>query len=224
LCSCSVLAYCEYLFPVRILGADHASVTLVSILRLHTLVALLDASDFTYAVVSPGIWSVVEVNVGIICACMPGVFALLKVLFPNLIGSTDRNRSYYYNNNASRRGDTYPQFSSREHFKKSGAHEDFIEINDIEKPPSDDSIEPHGTAQPIKSNTKSGLSTGSNKFGRIETINSVAFEPAPIYTGEGINVSHETKVESDDISQQNVARVEGTKKTQEPRIYRGGWE
>ena len=37
------------------------------------------------------LWSVIEVNVGIICACLPSIRLGLVHLFPTLLGSTNRS-------------------------------------------------------------------------------------------------------------------------------------
>jgi len=209
------------------------SVTLVSVLRLRTLVALLNTDDFTYAVELPGIWSIIEVDVGILCACMPGIRALLSALFPKLVGSTrDKKQSYYYGNDISGKGASFPQFSSREEFRKSVVKDDFIEIRDIEKnsgnrTPSDGNVEPQGTVCHIKAGSKGSRSNSMNKFARGETMNAVALERDPVYMGEGITVSHETRVQSDTISPRNFSRVtpsEGAEDGREPRIYRANWD
>jgi len=205
----------------------------VSVLRLRTLVALLNTDDFTYAVESPGIWSIIEVDVGILCACMPGIRALLSAIFPSLVGSTrDKKKSYYYGNDISGKVASFPQFSSREEFRKSGVKDEFIEIGDIEKnnddrTPSDGDIEPRGTVCHIKAGGKGSRSNSMNKFARGETPNAVTFERDPVYMGEGITVSRETRVQSDTILPRNFSRVasmEGAEDNREPRIYRANWD
>lgn len=37
---------------------------------------------------SLGLWSIIELDVGIICACMPGVATLLRRMMPNIFAST----------------------------------------------------------------------------------------------------------------------------------------
>jgi hypothetical protein len=46
------------------------------------------------------LWSVIEINVGIICACMPSLRLLLVHLFPKQLGSTQQK--YYGNQSGSR--------------------------------------------------------------------------------------------------------------------------
>jgi hypothetical protein len=51
------------------------------------------------------IWSTVEINVGMICACMPSLRLLLVRLFPKMLGSTQQ-QSHTGNNYYSTRGHT----------------------------------------------------------------------------------------------------------------------
>lgn len=41
-------------------------------------------------------WSTIEINVGIICACMPSVRVLLVRLAPKLFGSNNASKNKYY--------------------------------------------------------------------------------------------------------------------------------
>ncbi|RAO64886.1 uncharacterized protein BHQ10_000898 [Talaromyces amestolkiae] len=63
-------------------------VTLVSILRLHSLVEFANTTNLTWDYVQLGYWSTIEVDVGIICACLPAVRKLLRGVFPNVFAST----------------------------------------------------------------------------------------------------------------------------------------
>lgn len=50
-----------------------------------------------------GLWSTIEINVGIICACMPNLRLFVGRLFPNVLG-TSHNESMYYTRDAERSG------------------------------------------------------------------------------------------------------------------------
>lgn len=81
-------------------------VTVVSILRLQSLVQFRsDTINPTWDYVNVAIWSDVEVNVGIICVCMPSLRLLLTRLFPKVFGGSS-NASYvnYSHNSRSRTG------------------------------------------------------------------------------------------------------------------------
>lgn len=42
-----------------------------------------------------GVWSTVEVPVGVVCACMPAIRSLCATVFPSAFGTTQRKRSDY---------------------------------------------------------------------------------------------------------------------------------
>lgn len=66
-----------------------SSITVVSILRLRSLVKFgTDAMNPTWEFFGVGLWSTIEINVGIICTCMPTVRLLLVRLFPRWLGTT----------------------------------------------------------------------------------------------------------------------------------------
>ncbi|KAL3961040.1 hypothetical protein ACCO45_006157 [Purpureocillium lilacinum] len=74
-------------------------VTIVSILRLRSLVKFgSDSTNPTWDFFDVGIWSTVEINVGIMCACMPSLRLLLVRLFPKLLGTTQRYYARYSSN------------------------------------------------------------------------------------------------------------------------------
>ena len=66
--------------------------TVVSIIRLQSLVQFANSKNPTWDNLPVTIWSTVEINVGIICACMPSLRVLLVRIFPKILGTT-RNTS-----------------------------------------------------------------------------------------------------------------------------------
>ncbi|KAH7410677.1 CFEM domain-containing protein [Cadophora sp. MPI-SDFR-AT-0126] len=78
-------------------------ITVVSILRLQSLLHFAKSFNVTWDNLPVTIWSLVEINVGIICACMPSLRVLLVRLFPKVMGST-RNKSAGYHAEGSRSG------------------------------------------------------------------------------------------------------------------------
>lgn len=66
------------------------SVTVVSIVRLQSLVSFANSSNPSWDNLMVSQWSTIEVNVGIICACMPTLRLILLRIFPAL-SSTTRN-------------------------------------------------------------------------------------------------------------------------------------
>ncbi|KAI0889296.1 uncharacterized protein GGS22DRAFT_69641 [Annulohypoxylon maeteangense] len=63
-------------------------ITVVSIIRLYTLIHFGDTQNLTQDYVETGYWSTIEVPVGIICACMPAVRSLFSRALPKIFGTT----------------------------------------------------------------------------------------------------------------------------------------
>jgi len=63
-------------------------VSLVAIIRLQYILQFAQSSNITMDFVDIGIWSTIEVNVGIICACMPAMRVLLSRIMPKAFGSS----------------------------------------------------------------------------------------------------------------------------------------
>jgi hypothetical protein len=76
-------------------------VTFCSVARLHTIAEFGNTTNPTYDYQFLAIWSLVEIDMGVICACMPGMAGLLKRIWPRILGSTARS------------GHSYPQDSSK---------------------------------------------------------------------------------------------------------------
>ncbi|PGH09595.1 hypothetical protein AJ79_05651 [Helicocarpus griseus UAMH5409] len=68
-------------------------VTIVSILRLHTLLKFASTHNLTWDYVEMGYWSTIEIHVGIICACMPAMRSLFRKMFPVLFSYTEHPKS-----------------------------------------------------------------------------------------------------------------------------------
>lgn len=67
-------------------------VTICSIIRLQTIMEFGNSADPTYDYSALAVWSLVEIDVGVMCASLPGVAALLRRVFPRLFttkGSSD---------------------------------------------------------------------------------------------------------------------------------------
>ncbi|KAK2000998.1 CFEM domain-containing protein [Colletotrichum falcatum] len=73
-------------------------VTIVSIVRLDSLATYATTDNVTQDYVEVGYWSTIEVPVGIICACMPAIYALFSVMFPKVFGTTQRGAKSNYAN------------------------------------------------------------------------------------------------------------------------------
>lgn len=71
-------------------------ITVVSIIRLYSLIHFGDTQNLTQDYVETGYWSTIEVPVGIICACMPAVRSLFSRALPKIFGTT-RNMGSTFN-------------------------------------------------------------------------------------------------------------------------------
>ena len=72
------------------------SVTVVSMIRLQSLVHIGNAHNPTWDFFDISVWSTIEVAVGIMCLCLPTLRLVLVRLFPILGASTNRSRSDQY--------------------------------------------------------------------------------------------------------------------------------
>ncbi|KAK0621961.1 hypothetical protein B0T17DRAFT_642347 [Bombardia bombarda] len=95
-------------------------ITVVSIIRLNTLFGFSLSSNPTLDSFNVGVWSTIEISVGIICTCMPTLRKIIIWLFPSIFGGSrsapaSRKSPYYNssgntgnsNNDGSRNRDPY---------------------------------------------------------------------------------------------------------------------
>ncbi|KIV81131.1 hypothetical protein PV11_08576 [Exophiala sideris] len=64
-----------------------------SMLRLQKLYVLTKSRDPTYDLLEAILWSSIEVNTGIVCACLPTLKPVVNWIFPKLLGNNSRHRS-----------------------------------------------------------------------------------------------------------------------------------
>lgn len=67
---------------------------MISILRLQSLYVVSHTDDISWNNPLPAIWSSTEVNVGILCSCLPTLKGLLNRFYPSLFGSTLHTYGY----------------------------------------------------------------------------------------------------------------------------------
>jgi hypothetical protein len=65
----------------------------ISILRLQSLIHFATTTNSTWEFYDISFWSVIEIAVGIMCACLPAIRTVLVNLFPTLLGSTAQSQS-----------------------------------------------------------------------------------------------------------------------------------
>lgn len=74
-----------------------SSVTVISILRLRSLVTFASSLNPTWDQVDVINWSNLELNIGIMCANLPTLRVILVRLFPKVLGTTKAtDRAAYY--------------------------------------------------------------------------------------------------------------------------------
>ncbi|KAI0875611.1 50S ribosomal protein L36e [Hypoxylon argillaceum] len=72
------------------------AITVISIVRLTTLVQFATTANPTFDSVPTAYWSVLEAYVSIICCCLPSVRSLLRAVSPNCFGSSNDPNSQSY--------------------------------------------------------------------------------------------------------------------------------
>ncbi|KAM0282380.1 hypothetical protein ACHAQH_003060 [Verticillium albo-atrum] len=103
-------------------------VTVVSILRLQTLVAFAKTRNPTWDQFDVACWSTIEINVGIMCACMPALRLILVRFFPRILGSTRRGTSdmarYYVKSGSNTGNGVRRNFGTESHARSSNRDRD----------------------------------------------------------------------------------------------------
>lgn len=80
------------------------SVCITSVLRMTTLNASSKSQDLTAGRLNSTIWTTIEANTGIICACLPMLKAPLAVFFPRLFPRGSYHADYPRGSTSGRQG------------------------------------------------------------------------------------------------------------------------
>ncbi|KAI1328539.1 CFEM domain-containing protein [Xylariaceae sp. FL0255] len=80
-------------------------VTVVSAIRLQSLILFANTQNPTYDYNDAAWWSIIELHIGIICACLPSIRSLLVILGARFLGSSKgtSQKSIYVNDNSVKR-------------------------------------------------------------------------------------------------------------------------
>ncbi|KAE8384489.1 hypothetical protein BDV23DRAFT_177019 [Aspergillus alliaceus] len=73
-------------------------VCITSILRITTLDIATSHLDITWNSIGSSMWTIIESNIGIICACLPALHRPLVFTFPRLFGKLQRSWAYGVSN------------------------------------------------------------------------------------------------------------------------------
>ncbi|XHG06240.1 hypothetical protein AWENTII_009445 [Aspergillus wentii] len=104
-------------------------VTVVSILRLDSLIKFASTDNVTWDYVTVGYWSTIECHVGVICACLPAIRFLLRKAAPKLFGGTSVNQSFGVNSTS--RG-TGSRLEGAIHVRSKHDDQDFLPLVDMD--------------------------------------------------------------------------------------------
>jgi hypothetical protein len=77
------------------------SITIISVIRLTSLVRFANTTNVTYDYVAPGLYSLVEATAGIVCSCLPSIRVLLTALMPRIFPRTQDASEFTYTNDPS---------------------------------------------------------------------------------------------------------------------------
>ncbi|KAH8668745.1 CFEM domain-containing protein [Xylariales sp. PMI_506] len=124
-------------FMIMLMFSVGIFVTLVSVIRLRSLILFADSENITWDYSPAAWWSTIELHVGIICACLPALRSLFVSLGVKVLGSTKgRSRGDTYHSSGSVTlgrgvmGSTNSEKSTPS-FLKRGGESDFIPLVDM---------------------------------------------------------------------------------------------
>jgi hypothetical protein len=66
---------------------------IISMMRLHSIIAIASSKDKQYMNAQTGVWSSAEANVGLICACLPALRPILSQFFSSIFGTATEHHS-----------------------------------------------------------------------------------------------------------------------------------
>ncbi|KAH8591908.1 hypothetical protein B0O99DRAFT_744136 [Bisporella sp. PMI_857] len=69
-------------------------VCIVSSIRMKVIMEFVRTADFTWVVAEATVWSIMEVCIGVICACLASFKPFLRRHFPRLLGSSVRSDAF----------------------------------------------------------------------------------------------------------------------------------
>ncbi|QSZ32616.1 hypothetical protein DSL72_002195 [Monilinia vaccinii-corymbosi] len=95
-------------------------VTVVSILRLRSLVHFSNTKNPTWDYIQVGYWSTIEICTSIICSCMPALRLLLVRVFPRLSGTSSNPSDTWrsFGDDPSKRISSVPNVHSRDSYAR----------------------------------------------------------------------------------------------------------
>lgn len=89
------------MFLVAIMFCTGTFVTVISVVRLQSLIEFGDTDNPTWNNLKVSLWSTIEINVGIITCCMPTIRLIVLRFFPRLSSTYRSTQAYYAKNGLS---------------------------------------------------------------------------------------------------------------------------
>ncbi|EWC48026.1 hypothetical protein DRE_02605 [Drechslerella stenobrocha 248] len=90
--------------PLMFIFALGFFICIVSILRLRFLIILSKSTDPTWDQPATAYWSAIEMNISIVCACLPALKPLVSVIAPSIFGSAPTSQPPSYRDYRNGRG------------------------------------------------------------------------------------------------------------------------
>ena len=159
-----------------------SSVCITSILRMITLDTSSKAPDATYGSLRSTVWTTVEANIGIICACLPMLKAPLATIFPKLF---PRGSYREYSDGSDRR----PRCPSLPHHTSAAAYNGWGRY--IEKKPSQTSVRMSGNT--VTGTTPPGKYSSNNSSNPAFCMNGSDVPLGQIAKTTHVNVQYADK-------------------------------
>ncbi|KAF9885756.1 hypothetical protein FE257_012338 [Aspergillus nanangensis] len=109
-------------------------VTLVSILRLESMIHFASTQNLTWDYTAIGYWSTIECHVGIICACLPAIRALMRRVSPGVFGDTAVGTapSKRSGSRSVTMGSRLETLEGKVSVRVKGGHSDFVPLNNLD--------------------------------------------------------------------------------------------
>ncbi|RLL95029.1 hypothetical protein CFD26_101863 [Aspergillus turcosus] len=125
----------------------------IAIVRIVTMMPFVHSMDFTWYKVTLAKWAMVEINVGIICACLPVLRPLVLRVFPRLLGSKNSSADKHT-------GESYtmhePSSKSKSKSKKGVRNWDYLTTLGTHNAMEED-VESISVRQNAKSESREGI-------------------------------------------------------------------
>lgn len=199
------------------------SVTIFSIIRLQSLIDFANSTNPTWDNWSINYWSTVEINVGIICSCMPSIRQILTWLFPVVFGGS-----------TIRRGNDYPNYSNASlDYNNNGTRTTRSDRGTFSRMPGKDNSSAKNNKVSILSLGRSTQGPPSSTPGTTRDVKVASFIPlpkikraAPLINKNGNGEQRSFYIEDDELNEtgSSVRMTEFSKVNKGSRIKKtGSW-